>query len=538
MHITIPDHPRSARAAVLGELAWPSLFLALSLAFTIPFFVLKTSHAASNDEPSCRANGEAIFPWNHTVNEHWDPATALFITLGTGSYTYPEAKSIDVIFDLLVGRGGQVVAAMMAFTVIRKSLFLSIEEKPVPLPLTFAVYFSGPLSLLWAIFENLTIPVRARKHKDKAVSCWRLAGWIYLCGYVLILPTLLSAMTGYQTSASIYFHPGGTSSSILASSDGLLPNPSLKIRDGSRVGLDDGEFIQVDRQLVGLGDTDEHYNTILGYYLSMQDALYNTTWHPPTISVTLPGLRGTGPIYSSSIGVPAYAYCTVTPYGDYCNEIGSNSYHSPPPPDPPPYQSPESMWSNITLDNHTYVLQPPPLDIVWAGPAETWALALTSDRSYGGYFSNASIARTAVCQPSTQYQWGFSTVLLFLFCCMTIVFAATLLALEVGVWLHSRSNLYQQRRSGYRDAVYVVQALKDEFGEDLVENSPEDIDSRVKSYTGAMQVETGNLELSRSESNLLKRRTFRRARNSKQEVQPEIPLLETTDVFATASKWR
>jgi len=95
MLTTTPNRARSAREAFFAELAWPLFFLVFSVAFTIPFFYSRTSRGQSNWRPRCLANGAAIFPWNRTVNEYWEPDTALFITLGSNqTYTYPEAKAI------------------------------------------------------------------------------------------------------------------------------------------------------------------------------------------------------------------------------------------------------------------------------------------------------------------------------------------------------------------------------------------------------------------------------------------------------------
>ncbi|KAK5747271.1 hypothetical protein LTR17_000406 [Elasticomyces elasticus] len=344
----------------------------------------------------------------------------------------------------------------MSFTIIRKSLLLSIEQKPVPLPLGFAVYFNdiGP-SLAWAVIENLTLPYRTRKHKDRAVLPGRLLGWLYLCCYVLVLPTLISAMTGYQTPGIIFFDPENGFDSLVGTSS-LTPNPSLIVRDGYRIGLQNDE----------------------------SNALHNATWRLTVSQIQEPDLQAVGP---TEMGIPQWAYCTVSKNGNFCaseNEYGG--HYTSPPANPPEISTPLFTWSNITIDNKTHVLQPPPLDIAWAAPARTWAMTLSDDVRYAGYFTNASIARTAVCQPSVHYKWVFSAVLLFLFCCMTIAFAGTILHLELTIWLYSRSNLYRQDRSGYKDAMQVVQVLKEEFGEDVADHSAQDIDSRIKSYTGAM----------------------------------------------------
>ncbi|KAK5683339.1 hypothetical protein LTS10_004870 [Elasticomyces elasticus] len=373
----------------------------------------------------------------------------------------------------------------MSFTVIRKSPLLSIGQKPVPLPLGFAVYFNdiGP-NLAWAVIENLTLPYRARKHKDRAVLPGRLLGWLYLCCYVLVLPTLISAN---QTSGTIFFDPKNGFDSLVGTSS-LTPNPSLIVRDGYRIGRQNDESVRLNLSGYRSQSIDQRYNTILGYYLATQNALHNATWRLTVSQIQEPDLQAVGP---TEMGIPQWAYCTVSKNGNFCaseNEYGGR--YTSPPANAPEISTPLFTWSNITIDNKTHVLQPPPLDIAWDAPARTWAMTLSDDVRYAGYFTNASIARTAVCQPSVNYKWGCSAVLLFLFCCMTIAFAGTILHLELTIWLYSRSNLYRQDRSGCKDAMQVVQVLKEEFGEDVADHSAQDIDSRIKSYTGAMHVET------------------------------------------------
>ena len=246
MYITVQPSRRSALAVFVAQVAWPLILLLSSVAFTVSFFLLHTFQTYDNAIPGCLANGQAIFPWNQTVNEYWDPSTALFITLGSGSYTYPEAKAIDVIWDLLVGRAGQFLAAIFVWRVIRKSLYLSMEEKPVPVALAFGVYFHGiTFGLLGSILENLTLPFRSRKQSGKGVSIWRLLGWLFASVYVLLLPTIVSAMTGYQPTSRLFFHPFNSASESLVSVTTLAPNPALVIRDGSRVGLEDNMVFPV-----------------------------------------------------------------------------------------------------------------------------------------------------------------------------------------------------------------------------------------------------------------------------------------------------
>ena len=236
----------------------------------------------------------------------------------------------------------------------------------------------------------------------------------------------------------------------------------------------------------------------------------------------MPNLAVDGPSYGNTTA-PAWSYCTVSKNGNYCSAIDTHGWEasfSQIPKDAPEMPTPATTWSNMTMHNQKYILQPPPLDIVWSGPAKTWSLTLGDGDGAGyGYFSNASIASTALCQPNTSYQWGFSSVLLFLFCCMTIVFAAVILLLKLDVYFNSRSNLYKQRRDNYRSAIELSQALTEEFGAKEVDEHPDDIGRRVRRHTGALSVATDDLLLPRRWQTGISGSLFRRRPSGRRQLQ-------------------
>jgi hypothetical protein len=250
----------------------------------------------------------------------------------------------------------------------------------------------------------------------------------------------------------------------------------------------------------------------------MQALFHNSTWIPSTTGGTYPDLALNGPSLVDSWERKQWEYCTVSLAGDFCKQINHTSQFSArPPKDAPRNPDPANTWSNITLDNHTYALQPPPLDIAWSGPARSWSISLHPRDPFAGYYSNGSIAQTAICQPSSEYQWGFSSILLFAFCCFTILFAATILGLEWDVYQHSQSIGYEQSRNSYRDAVYVVEALRESFGDDTIRKNPHQMDGHIRSWTGEMQVEILDFPPARS---------TRRLRPSDRNRLPDIPLLD------------
>ena len=233
-------------------------------------------------------------------------------------------------------------------------------------------------------------------------------------------------------------------------------------------------------------------------------------------------------INAGNHSVPAWAYCTISKEGgDTCAVQGGVTSNVPP--GTPDLPTAEYLWSNITLYNETYVLQPPPLDIVPTGPANSWSVSLPVEGDYGAYYSNASIAHDAVCLPDAQYQWGFSAVLLLLFCIFTTLFGAVMLCLQWEVYYYSRANRIDVGIDGYRDAVHIVHALKEDLGDEVVDDDSLGLRQRLKCYSGAVGIETSNLPAARARGG--------RRRGARAEQRKGIPLLEREGSTATATTY-
>ncbi|KAK3673259.1 hypothetical protein LTR78_006804 [Recurvomyces mirabilis] len=529
MYINVGSKPRSATRTIVNDLLWPIVFFITTIAFTIPFFLQKTAGVSTTDNPMCLASGEPWFPRNGTINQYWDVSTALFITLGNGSYTYPEAKAIDVTWDLLVGRGGQVLATVMGYSVIRRSLLYAMEQAAVSIPLVHSIYVdklgSGFLGTSLRHFGHSNHP--GQTPDTKRVPVLRLLSWAYICIYVVILPTIMSAMTGYQTNSDIFFHPRLLSDDLLASATALKPNPPLVIRDGHRIGMADNVPITLpDPSGIDFNAT---YNTMLGYYFVIKYVLGDFTTKPDWSSGWSDFSDTLGPP-SIDPSKPVWGICTLTRERNGCNatQLVGNATIAP---DPylPVRPVPSLIWTNITLENHTYTLQSPPLDIEVTGPPSSWSLFLGSNDALIGYFSNATVADGAVCQPTAQYIWGFSAMLLLLLSVLTILFATTLLALQTEVYLCSQANRSQVVENGYKDAVYVVQALKEAHDVKEEDELLKEMDGRgYRPKKGGLAVQTESLPRAR-----MRRRGFvgRFGGNA----PADIPLLEREQSLMTTS---
>lgn len=99
------------------------------------------------------------------------------------------------------------------------------------------------------------------------------------------------------------------------------------------------------------------------------------------------------------------------------------------------------------------------------------------------------------CQPSAHYIWGFSSILLFVFCVLSVLFAAVLLALHFASMLCSRNGRSPYETNIYRDAVDLVYGLQDDcFGDTLQDMSADDIWRQCRDKH--ISLETSELPLS------------------------------------------
>ncbi|KAF2140405.1 uncharacterized protein K452DRAFT_360019 [Aplosporella prunicola CBS 121167] len=131
-------------------------------------------------------------------NSPYDVKTIFAITAGFGSFDFGIAKTIDIIFDLFVGRGGQLLLGIIAYPIISNAVLHEMETHPA----SYAFFTS-------ISFNTTSIPTVFYAVKHTARRCrqnWNLKSFLYGIGislsilYVIAFPTLISATTGYSTS--------------------------------------------------------------------------------------------------------------------------------------------------------------------------------------------------------------------------------------------------------------------------------------------------------------------------------------------------
>ena len=128
------------------------------------------------------SNGKAV-PTSDSPSV-WDTDQFLNINLGFGFFKFGIAKGIDIGWDLMVGRGGQMLLALLSYRVLSAVLLHSMETRSASFYTYTAVGFDrGPLLTIWASMRDLW----NGRSKGRGV----LFMVIYASLYLLAFPTLV-----------------------------------------------------------------------------------------------------------------------------------------------------------------------------------------------------------------------------------------------------------------------------------------------------------------------------------------------------------
>jgi hypothetical protein len=151
-----------------------------------------------------------------------------------------EAKLIDVTWDLLVGRGGQLFLLFFSYRVFSSALLRVIELNPISYKLYMALAFRpGEASALLPLSKSIW---RTPGWRVKAILSWLLLETLYIG----IFPTIASAMTSYVPISKVFIDAADGQSI-----DYSTLMPSLVLEDASSIGLSDN---------VRLGNDNKWYN--------------------------------------------------------------------------------------------------------------------------------------------------------------------------------------------------------------------------------------------------------------------------------------
>jgi hypothetical protein len=191
------------------------------------------------------------------------------------------------------------------------------------------------------------------------------------------------------------------------------------------------------------------------------------------------------------------------------------------------------MESTITINEKKLELDSPPLDIGLTGSPVTWEPMVPENRtaywtemkwtvnrtdlyrslngSYHDYgtvyqykdtvFNEDTIIKSGRCfaESNESYSWGFSAQLLLTFACYTAFFATVLIALQVDVFLNSRTKRKDRSYSIYTDVLYLAEELNAIFQNSIEGHleSPKALEKTISGYKSGLRLDIDGLRPSR-----------------------------------------
>ncbi|KAK4961369.1 hypothetical protein LTR10_001859 [Elasticomyces elasticus] len=379
---------------------------------------------------ACLPNGDFIFPGQASI---WDPKYffTVSITIGYASgWNYTHVKILDVCWDVIVGRGGQILLIYIASRVFASSLAYLMESRPVGFEAYGTVAFStGSMS---SIIPYLRALVSKRYPVNRLPSTWKpiriFTMFALATIYIAAMPTLYSAMTGYavvsgpalvvppvkyqmsgcdcaETGGCATFPCGGPGASIYADAAGGFKRGFGVCQDCERVEL--GDDITIPREDDAAATRD------IEAYFKAHQADYDAA--------------------------AADATCQRDSLGKlpFCAPLNKTST----------FQSEDQKYKPYTID-----LPAPLLDILtWGENAQTgspnsWLCNGVEYKSE--WFSLRNV--TGTCQAGGEYQWGFSYLLLFSVCIAQSLFAVMIYALWVEAHRYRTVSAPRKIKETYR----------------------------------------------------------------------------------------
>ncbi|KAM0716479.1 hypothetical protein Q7P37_007924 [Cladosporium fusiforme] len=541
--------PRDGTIRYLYDIWQPLTVLVLTICFTAVFFTLY--HSASPMESSdyffCNADGNV----EKTVDEYnpfWDPQLYFTVNLIFGKFSFTAVRVIDAGWDGVVGKGGQALAAVIAYRTLRRSLTVTMESCSVTIPSVASLYcqkvgLMPACNLMYNMFW-------LEKQPGHLGGRTRLAMQIFACAYVLFFATLVSVMTGYRTQLTGYVGYDSTQASQLQPIS-QLKLPMVTLHDGSRVGLANEnetmyalEEVAVPNRtrLYGSDENFEYRYNISDFIDSSRD--FEEPWGvlldyyftclavSDIASVEMSNANNTQP---HSIRCTSHeCSCSVHALeGPFPSQVGIVV---------------PKMTSNITIHGEQIELRDEPLAISftvhgfskigdqnrtqYSNSSDYWDTSelVTTKLNRRVLFANYSrlpagetwmsdntamdegtIKRRSRCvaEDDLSYSWGFSSLILLTFCSYTMLFALALILLQTDVYWNSRHDRDHQSHSLYADVLYLAEEMKIIFGGNAKDHiqSPKSFDKQVKRHKQGLRLEVYDLPLSRWQEWRLSRAT-------------------------------
>ncbi|KAI1413297.1 hypothetical protein F5Y13DRAFT_161016 [Hypoxylon sp. FL1857] len=409
--------------------SWKPIFIFLYLCW-VGFLLLAIGMLASTPNitsllqgfitTACQPDGN-FSPYANSYNA-WDWASSGFfeITLAFGPISFTAAKVIDIIWDVIIGRLGQVAITMVSWHVFSQYTTTSMDDSPVTYRTFWIIFLHKEASFL-----SITHLIKDFFSHRRLNSMVAMIFMIATVAFTLGFPMLSSAMTGYTpiTKAFVQNEDGN----LIPFSDFHIL--AYVIHDGYRINL----------------TTNAYVTRPLGQY-----------YIDPIVWKGDDGMAYYGCYEREACDVVNAASKYVSTYGFYGNNNTNSIWEGARLPAPALnisayYIPPGSLFGNNWIDPNT---QRKPFQ------DQTGLTYTESNRTY----SLDYIMTYGSCQPVlNEYQWGFSFAQVFILSVLLFIWT-------VGIsimWLRVRSKLPHQGHpevpKGWKAVILLAEAMNMEL---------------------------------------------------------------------------
>lgn len=241
--------PRDGTCRYLYDIWQPFAWFALTVGFIAAFFATSDPYASMDEDDLffCNADGKVEKADNH-YRPLWDARLYFTVNVAFGQFAFSTVKVIDAAWDTVVGRGGQMVAAMVAYRTLRRSLTLMMETSTVTVPAVASMHYHQVQAIsVGRLIHNMFWHWTSKRRQPPPWGRARLGTQVFVCVYVLSFATLVSIMTGYRARLTGYFGFEAEQTGQLQPTSQLTqPEVSMVVYNGTRIGRADSPIFSYD----------------------------------------------------------------------------------------------------------------------------------------------------------------------------------------------------------------------------------------------------------------------------------------------------
>ncbi|KAF5523617.1 hypothetical protein CGCA056_v004401 [Colletotrichum aenigma] len=448
-----------------------------------------------SDNTACQPDGS----FNIFMNEYdWWAASGFFqITMAWGTMTFANAKFVDVAWDVVFGRGGQALLAWVSWSVFSDYVTTSMEVSPVTYETFWTVFLDGAPTFwsTWYLMRDFS-----RSHGLR--SRFAMIFMVLVAIFILLFPTLGSAMSGYQANSGAFIR--GPDGEMLKFSD--FDMIAYIIHDGDRVNLTKDYPVTFARsnydteQLLG--------NTLDGYY---PNSWYSWSYYGSSNCEEDQEYSNEERNKQWQERYPLNCRCSL--HGSVSNYTKKHGFFG--------LKNNNSIFMKQTLSSPTLNISafylPERYKTIFGN---NWTDPRTntqpfSDRSKVTYTYNMGndtydlnyIRSNGTCQPVTEidkinasaretYQWGFSYIQLFIMLLLLILWTLGMSAMWVKSHMTMRMRGRFDKPKGFKGVLELAAAIRKE----LQESNPDDLTHDQLSEEIKKRLRGGTIELEKAGS--------------------------------------